>query len=484
VKLVRKFTLALVAGTTAILAVNGYFRVKREVLLFESDRVRDHRLIGRALGAAVSAAWQSDGPARALAVIEQANAQEGKVHIRWTPLDTTEGARVDRAALAALGPGDALTLTLPDSRGEDNRYTYIPVVVGGARKGALEVSESLASERAYIRTTLIDTALTTLLLAAVCAGLCAGLGAWLVGRPIRAVADKARRVGEGDFSNPLQVTRQDEIADLANEMNAMCDRLVEAHARVAAEVQARIAALEQLRHADRLATVGKLASGIAHELGTPLNVIGARAGMIAGRETNADETLDYARVIVDSCDRMTRIIRQLLEFARRKGAQTAPRDLADLAVQTVELLRPLAAKKAVELVVQAPSEPALVNADGAQIQQVITNLVVNAVQATPGPGKVEVVVASERMSPPGGEGGVPAEYRALRVRDGGGGITPSDLPHVFEPFFTTKDVGEGTGLGLAVAHGIVSDHGGWIAVKSEVGKGSEFSIYLPKVEAP
>lgn len=264
-KLVQKLSVALLAGITATLAVNGYFRVKREVALFESDRARDHHLIGRALASAVSAVWRSDGKDAALAIVEHANAQEGKVHIRWVPDDT---ATVHDVALAG------------------SRVTYVPIVVAGHPSGALELSESRAIELAYIRTTIADTVLTTTLLVVICAGLSALLGAWFVGRPIRALANKAQRVGKGDFEGPLHLAQKDELGNLALEMNAMCEQLIVAHARVTAETQARILALEQLRHADRLMTVGKLASGIAHELGTPLNVIGARAEMIATKEAS------------------------------------------------------------------------------------------------------------------------------------------------------------------------------------------------------
>jgi signal transduction histidine kinase len=429
------------------------------VAVFEADRARDHRLIGKALGAAVSDVWRSEGKSAALELIEKANEEEGKVHIRWTPDETPTTVDVLRG---------------------DRHYTYVPVLLSDRPAGALELSESRAPERAYIRATIVDRVVTTTILVLICTGLSAVLGAWFVGRPVRALAHKARRVGAGDFEGPLRLTQKDELGDLALEMNAMCEQLLVATARVASETQARILALEQLRHADRLMTVGKLASGIAHELGTPLNVIGARAEMIAARETTPDEAVDYARVIVESCERVTRIIRQLLEFARRKDPQKERRDLHGIAVRTVELLRPLAAKKHVALVVAPADGPSSVDADAGQLQQVLTNLVVNAVQAMMDRGEVDIAVRTEHARPPADHEGQAGRFRVLTVHDRGSGIRPEHLAHVFEPFFTTKDVGEGTGLGLAVAYGIVREHGGWIAVTSEVGKGSRFSVYLPE----
>jgi two-component system, NtrC family, sensor kinase len=261
-------------------------------------------------------------------------------------------------------------------------------------------------------------------------------------------------------------------------MNAMCERLVEAQERSAVEERARIAALEQLRHADRLMTVGKLASGIAHELGTPLNVVGARAAMIADGETSAAESVEYARIITGACDQMTRIIRQLLDFARPRGAERVTEEVARLAQRTLELLEPIAAKRGVSLRLREEGAAAAAEVDAGQVQQVFTNLVVNAIQAMDG-GTVEVVVAQRRAIAPRDLGGAETDCVSVTVRDEGSGISAEHLPHVFEPFFTTKDVGQGTGLGLSVAYGIVRDHQGWMEVESEVGRGSEFVVYLP-----
>jgi signal transduction histidine kinase len=224
--------------------------------------------------------------------------------------------------------------------------------------------------------------------------------------------------------------------------------------------------------------VGKLASGIAHELGTPLNIVLARAEMIAAGETSQDETITYAGIIVDAASRMTRIIRQLLEFARRKGPQKAAQSIAPIVGRTLELLRPLGAKKHVALCLEN-GETRPVEIDANQFEQVVTNLVVNAIQAMDHEGDVTVCISEERVSPPADIESNAKEFACVRVTDQGAGIDAEHVPHIFEPFFTTKDVGEGTGLGLSVAYGIVLDHGGWIAVKSEVGKGTEFFVYLP-----
>ncbi len=479
-KLVPKLSVAFIGGVSVILAVNGYLRVRREVALFESDRIRDDVQIGKTLAAAVAAVWQTDGPARALSMVKQADGQEGRVRVRWVGLggDSTDPLPVPRETLLAIPPGGSRSLVGNGGARGDQRYTFVPLELGDTQRGVLEVSEPLETERAYIRRTVFDSVATTLMLDGVCALLAMLLGALIVGRPMTALVEKARRVGNGDFGGPLRLHQSDEIARLATEMNSMCDRLGAANYLAAAEMRARLEMLEQLRHADRLMTVGKLASGLAHELGTPLNVIEARAAMIGNGETTQEESVTYARVVVRAAERMARIIRQLLAFARPRQVQKAPCDVATVAQRTIELLQPLAEKRHVTLRVQGLS-PAYTEADAGQIEQAITNLVMNATQAMDHAGTVDVTIDRVRAKPPPDLAGPESDYLRLRVRDEGHGISAEHLPRVFEPFFTTKDVGEGTGLGLAVTYGIIREHGGWIAVTSEVGRGSTFTIHLP-----
>lgn len=475
-QIVQKLTLLFIAGTWVVLAANGYFRVRREVALFESDRVQNQDLLANAMGSAVGAVWRTDGRERALALVGQLDQRAPKLRIGWLDIDDTHTVGAD--AIGLLRGGNMATLARVAPDGERLRCAYAPVAPSDKILGAVGVCESFSVQELYVRRTILETVATTLGLAVVCALISAVVGFWIVGRPMRTLMAHAHRIGEGDFSRASELRGRDEIALLSREMNAMSERLELASARVEAETRSRIVAIEQLRHADRLMTVGKLASGIAHELGTPLNVIEARAEMIAAGETQLEESRSYARVITEATERMTRILRQLLDFARRGRSQTAPHDVLQLARRTTELLTPLAAKKQLTLEVGGSSSAALV--DPEQIQQVFANLVQNAIQATNAPGKIDVFVSEERANAPIDAGGVALDCVRIDVRDRGAGIAPEDLERVFEPFFTTKEVGEGTGLGLAVAYGIVHDHGGWIELVSERGVGTTFSIFLKR----
>lgn len=503
-KLARKLTVALILGIFAVLLVQSISRVRREMGMFEADMRRDGRTMGRVLATAATEVWTTDGESHAKRLIEQVNESENQVQIRWVSLDAPAGdptaPRLGKDVMGPLllGQDAGGKLVAPD--GTEDLVTYAPMRAGG-KQGAIELSESLQGQRRYVRATLSNVVAATSTLALVCGAMIIAFGVWFVGRPMRSLIEQARRVGAGDLSRRLVLSQHDEIGELAAEMNAMCDRLLEANERAAAEVARRIETLEQLRHADRLATVGRLASGVAHELGAPLQVVSGRAKMIADGDVTGTEAEDYARIIHEQVARMAAMIRQLLDFARRRAADKAPADVADVVRKTCALLSPIADKRRVALELhagtsEAPSapDPASVPAfealiDAAQIQQALTNLIVNGVQAMPAGGVLSIAVRRERGAPMslrlGADRGVASERDCIRidVEDRGEGMSPETIGRVFEPFFTTKPPGEGTGLGLAVAHEIVRGHGGWIAVRSKMGQGSCFSIFLPEDRA-
>ena len=260
----------------------------------------------------------------------------------------------------------------------------------------------------------------------------------------------------------------------------MCKRLAESQGKIREETAARIAAMEQLRHADRLKTVGRLASGIAHELGTPLNVVSGRASLIVSGKLPPGEIEQSAAAIKTEADKMTRIIRQLLDFGRSSTPHKVAVDLRQVVSQTVDLLHTLAEKHDVHMKFAPGSDPAIAEVDVGQIQQVLTNLMVNAVQAMPEGGTLDVAIRRQTASPPEKGGNGQSAYYGIEIRDQGVGIAEENMQQLFEPFFTTKAVGDGTGLGLSIAYGIVQEHGGWIDVTSRPGQGSCFTVFLPE----
>ena len=487
-KLVRRLTAYLLLVFCVVFAADAWFGISDHLALFAEDIRRDHRVLGRAFSAAVETAWRVRGEAEARELIRSANAREDGVHLRLVLPESggTEGPAPGPVAreLAKLRPGHAPIQVRERREGEPRLVTYVALAIPEAPGAALEISESLAHERAYAASRL-RRSLETAGIAALACGFVAWLvGVRLVGRPIAGLVAKARRIGEGDFSQPIELSQRDELAQLAEEMNAMAAHLDAATRRVAAESAGRIAALEQLRHADRLTTVGKLASGLAHELGTPLNVVSGRAKMIASREaTDPDEVATCARIVCQQAERMTDIVRQLLDFARRRSPEKRPTDVAQLARQTASLLEPLAGRRGVRLLCGDAGAPLLAALDASQVQQALTNLVVNAIQATKAAGTVRLRALMQDLGPDPQALRPAGGYAVLEVSDDGEGIPAERLSVIFDPFFTTKGIGEGTGLGLSVAHGIVQEHGGWIEVESAPGRGSCFRIWLPAGQA-
>lgn len=480
-RLARRLILAIVLAIVAVLAVHGYYRVRRESALLDREGRRDHLLLGRALGVGMAEAWRRAGPSAALALVDEMNQREPEIEIRWIWTESEPMSSPEALAAARAGREVAWVERRPD--GAELLFTLVPVRLADGRVGAVELSESRAADQRFVRTSVQNTVLATLAAALVSALLTAALGVLFVGRPVRQLVAQARRVGAGEFDTRLRLRARDELGELSEEMNAMCDQLAAAHDHLLAETAARMAAQQRLEHADRLTTVGKLAAGIAHELGTPLHVIAQRARMVVEREVEGDAARDKARIILEQTDRMTVIIRQLLDFARRRGPQSAVRDVCALAGEVVSLLAPLAQKRGVEVTLTRPEGTVDAMIDDGQIQQVLTNLVVNGIDAMPAGGQLTITVARALLAPPEEQGAAPAACASVEVRDEGPGIAEDVLPHIFEPFFTTKGVGEGTGLGLSVAYGLVREHGGWIAVESRAGQGTRFTVYLP-VGAP
>jgi two-component system, NtrC family, sensor kinase len=348
----------------------------------------------------------------------------------------------------------------------------VPLEVPEPREGGIEISQPFVEFDKFTADSLRSEVLGAVGQVGLATILALLLGVVFIGRPISRLAAKARRVGTGDLSGPLYLSQRDELGELAKEINLMCDRLAE-------ERSARESATEQLRHADRLTTVGKLASGIAHELGTPLNVVSGRARLIMRGEVEGNEAIDSAKIVAEQADRMTAMIRQLLDFARPRALQKVTVNIPSLTARVAELVATIARKTDTSIVVPAADDALHVEADEGAVHQMMINLVVNAIHAMPDGGTVAIAATFVDRAPPPYVEGDTTHWLAIEVKDTGTGMDDTTRKRIFEPFFTTKPVGDGTGLGLSVTWGIVREHRGWIDVQSSPGKGSTFTVYLP-----
>jgi len=273
-------------------------------------------------------------------------------------------------------------------------------------------------------------------------------------------------------------------------------RLYQAGQACAAELEERAAerkraaeereALQiQLAQAQKLEAVGRLAGGVAHDFNNMLAVILGRADLALGRAAPKNPLCRDLEEIRQAAERSAELTRQLLAFARRQAVSPRVLDLNEVVGTTLQMLRRLIGED-IELI-WAP-DPAVGNVrlDPSQLDQLLANLVVNARDAIPGTGRITLAthpVVLDRSRGARGETVAPGAYALLTVRDDGCGMDEATLRHLFEPFFTTKGPGQGTGLGLATVHGIVRQNGGLVEVYSEPGRGTTFSIYLPRAEA-
>ena len=223
---------------------------------------------------------------------------------------------------------------------------------------------------------------------------------------------------------------------------------------------------EQLRKTERIAELGTLASGMAHEIGTPMNVILGRAEYLMDRVKD-EPTRKGLQTIIAQVERITKVMNQLLAFARRKSPERSPLELKDIVENGLELFRERLEKSCVTVEQTLDDACSRVLADGDQMSQVFINLVMNAIHAMPDGGILRIGLAHEH------------DRVTLTVADTGHGIPQDALSRIFEPFFTTKEFGKGTGLGLTVVKGIIEEHQGTITVNSEEGKGTTFTILLP-----
>ena len=299
-----------------------------------------------------------------------------------------------------------------------------------------------------------------------------------VTRPINELMRRIKEMAQGQREPSIEIKGRDEVASLAREFNLMCQKLQESHARLVDEQQEKLRLEQELRHSERLASVGRLAAGLAHEIGTPLNIIGGRSEYLLRRPRNPEELKDNLAVIRSQSDRIAAIVRQLLEFSRRREPVFQPVDLLVLLDNVKYLLAHQLREKDIRVEIAGFSNLPRIDADPDLLQQVFFNLYSNSLHALGRGGVIKIGASTTGRGLPQDSLAATPRLR-ISFEDNGAGIAAEHIGRVFDPFFTTKDVGEGIGLGLSVSYGIIQEHGGDIHVESEPGRFTCFMIYLP-----
>ena len=333
---------------------------------------------------------------------------------------------------------------------------------------------------------------TALVLAFVVGTLAVGflLGAaldWLVTRPLLQLVQQVRSLPDRSYRDPILSSGIDEPRELGVALEQMRKLVVEREEELAGlnqELEVRVQkrteelrqAQVQLVQAEKLASVGKLAGGVAHEVNNPTGVILARSSYlvsVADDEGLDPDVIEDLEVIVQQAERIRTITGDLLSFARRSHARPAPLDLAEICELTRNLLRHAASKAGVGVSAEAVGQTrAQGQRDG--MEQVVFNLVKNAIEAAPRGGHVQVTCRGLADEP----------WVELTVDDDGPGVAMDKRSSVFDPFFTTKPLGQGTGLGLSVVYGIIENHQGTIRIEDSPLGGARFLLRLPAAYSP
>lgn len=454
-------------------------------LLLRRERLAEGRMAARLTAAAIG-----ERPVDAATAERIVRTVPGVMAVAFFDAGGSERARF--GAPFSIPPADLMeTLRLRETRAEEGEGRMIRIATPAA-EGAMVLWMEVGSTREAVARS-VRIALAYVAMNALIAG---SFGWYLISRtvvrPVRRLVDATRRVAGGDLGARVPPAGNDELSDLARDFNRMTETLAGRLADLRNANESLKAAREEVVRSEKLASVGRLAAGVAHELGNP---VGAVTGYVSAmiRSLPAGDTSEDGEMLrrVDrEMKRVDRIIRDLLDYARPHEEARHALDVDEIVDGALAIVGVQKAFKqvALERVKGEGAKRSL--GDAHRLQQVVVNLLINAADAVESARERRIVVETAYTEFPAmpherrrrEDGAAPAGPAiAIRVRDSGEGIAPEHLPLLFDPFFTTKEPGRGTGLGLAIARPVVESMGGRILVESAPGHGATFTVLLPLV---
>ena len=470
-----RFTIALTL--LGLLLFGGYavFAYGWEVDDLHNATEREILTLGRSLATSLGNALRDRKRADIDETLHALESLEPRIFVHLHDVDAHEIARSKGEALDStfeLLARRAATSAHETVELDDQRLVYAAPLTSDGHTviGAIVVARLIDDLKADLRRTRWRLIAVVVAFGAVTMISGVLLGTAYITRPLATMLDGIAHIRAGDFKSRVPLARHDEIGALVDEFNAMVATLGHARQQIDQETEARLRLERGLQGIDKMITIGQLSAGLAHEIGSPLQVLSGRGAALLARSPDP-ETRRQAEILVEQTARITRIVEQLLSFGRRRPAVIAPCDLARPVKAVLELLDGEARRRGVALDTRFDAADHVIDADEDQLQQIVLNLVKNALAATPSGGRITVRVEAQRAS-----ASEPAAVR-LVVRDTGPGIPPEMAARLFEPFFTTRASEGGTGLGLAVVRAIVAEHGGTITATSD--GGAEFVVSFP-----
>lgn len=399
---------------------------------------------------------------------------------------------------------------------------YSPLLIHGKIGGGIQIEIHTGDVMAYLlksqRMILISLVLDAIVLIV--------FGSFLLSRilvkPLKDLVRLTQKISEGDFSQTIEGASKNEIGQLISSFNRMIEKLRENQESIDNYLKSLELANKKLKQAqeelirtEKLASIGRFAAGVAHEVGNPLGAILGYTSILKKNGVDREESKDYLKRIEKEIERINRIVRELLDFARPSKFEVRDIEVNKVIKNTLSLLSHQKIFKYIETQLDLQSDLPMIKGDETQLSQILINVILNSIDAMPNGGNLRIqtynlVVENffgsgfQLLYPPRRKGDpMESDYSQLRkpdpfsalltkfskgdqlvkirISDTGMGIEKENLERIFDPFFTTKEPDKGTGLGLSISLRIVESMGGKIMVESEVGKGSIFEIYFPAV---
>ncbi len=479
-----RFTTALSLMALVLFGAFGSWQVQTEEHQLRRAARHDTHLLGRSLQVSFENALrdrQSEDVQETLSALERIDPTvDVFVYDAAGARVAASTGAVERTHWTGAPPAHAL-LQFVDEPAPGYVELRLPLrITREERSATLVLIRPLGDMRADLAATRMSVAATVTGFVLLVALITMLLSRLLVGQPLAEMARLMRRVRAGDLSPAAAPRRDDEVGQTLREFEALVGALRETRVGLEAETEARRRVEGQLRELDKMRAVAQLAAGLAHEIGSPLQILEGRLAALTTKADDAAETRRVTRILLEQTQRITRIVMRLKELARRRPLALERFDALEPVRTVVDLLEGEARRRGVELVlVDAPDLPQ-VEGDSDAVQQVILNLVRNAFDATARGGRVQVTLARTKLQR---AGRAPGDALRITVSDNGRGMDRDTSEHAFEPFFTTREATGGTGLGLAVVKGIVDELDAQIALDSELGRGTSVVLDIPASSA-
>jgi two-component system, NtrC family, sensor kinase len=503
VRIGRRLVLVLLFAMTPVVAVYTYWTARWSSRNYIADLKRETRATTRALAPVVAGYIQRGQWTQVHQMLQRMSADgtDGAVlqsngnlwyavaefprgltaaamHGLWNPvseLPRSLTATVVSRDNGTGGPG----FDFEQSIGENYWFCRIVPLSNSSRViGYLVVAQDWTDIDEDVRERMLPPVGAALLVTALIALLIPILVSRYVSRPL---AELSRRVLRFSGAEELGKTfANNEVELLSDEFQRLDQRLTKAHEDLLERHRYELELDRRLQRADRLATIGTLASGLAHEIGTPMAVIRTRTELLLEGNPNPEKTREGLEIILSQIERITRIVRMLLDYARSRESVRAKHDVRTIIEHVLKLVETEGKRRGVRVVVEPSSRPLSLECDAEQLQQVFINLAVNAFDAmTPNGGTLRVSTEVEQKDHH-------TPIVKVTFEDNGSGVSPQFQEHLFDPFFTTKPPGKGTGMGLSVSQAIIRDHNGEISFDSEPSS-TRFYVRIPMApgnEAP